>query len=823
MASPTPAEHHHLDIDPSEPFKRIVVCCTSIPHEQRTELANKVAELGGVHKYDLTPDVTHLVVGDYNTPKYRHVARERPDVKAMDAHWVHAVAELWKNDDHFDFGALESTHQLRPLETCGIEAASQEDGSSAARGSLLICLTGFGDQREDIAEKIKNAGGRHTGDLTKSCTHLIAHKPEGKKFTAAKLWGVHTVTLEWLSNSLERGMILEEDKFDPLLPVEEQGVGAWTRNNSPSQTTLGKRSRSAAAGDNSSGIANGAAPEEGTRKLRKTASKKLSSQSSHIWGDILGRPGSAEQAAPKDDQPAAQASAGQPTQPLVQRDKGVFFDCTFVVHGFSQQRAAILEQTISTMGGSIAPSLSHPSITPESKHPQFLIVPQSSQPDTHPQIPHDKMDIMTEFYVENCLHYKRFFAPDEHILGRPFPLFPIPSFADLTICSAAFTGIELNHVSRSVAQLGAKYEEAFRKTASVLVCKSLGSVRKEKLKLALDWGVPIVPGDWLWQCISTGFLAPIEDHVYPELKKRYSQHASSGAQSPKSQTAPAPPKANILSNGSSSNSRSSSSASKRPPTAAGVDTTAFERDPTPGSSRTSASTNGALLRGRDPVTADDFASAPSRSSASSNHHHPPTSRPSFLAEASSSTLNKSLSAAPAPKPAAPRLPLRSLRDPFANSDSDSDFDRDRDRDRTPQPPEPRKDRAASAPEALAAAAAAAKADEDRKLRQGLTTALSGLVPAPDPASADPDAAGRPRRRRHKVMGRAVSNVSIESSAASLEACSFRGDLRQHEDEDEAPPPATQLGYEDAEARGHKAALMSKMAAGGGGGREGEEC
>ncbi|KAJ2969654.1 hypothetical protein NQ176_g8551 [Zarea fungicola] len=71
-------------IDPTQPLRGIIICCTSIPTEQRTDIDQKVAELGGVHKYDLTPDVTHLIVGDYDTPKYRHVARERPDIKAMD-------------------------------------------------------------------------------------------------------------------------------------------------------------------------------------------------------------------------------------------------------------------------------------------------------------------------------------------------------------------------------------------------------------------------------------------------------------------------------------------------------------------------------------------------------------------------------------------------------------------------------------------------------------------------------------------------------------------------------------------------------------------
>ncbi|KAF7549636.1 hypothetical protein G7046_g8278 [Stylonectria norvegica] len=128
----------------------------------------------------LTPDVTHLVVGDYDTPKYRHVARERVDIKAMDARWIEAVAELWKNDEDIDFATLEAEYQLKPLEKRGVDPASQA-AESAPRDSLLICLTGFGDQRDEIADKITASGGRYTGDLTRKCTHLIVNKPEGKK------------------------------------------------------------------------------------------------------------------------------------------------------------------------------------------------------------------------------------------------------------------------------------------------------------------------------------------------------------------------------------------------------------------------------------------------------------------------------------------------------------------------------------------------------------------------------------------------------------------------------------------------------------------
>lgn len=95
-----------------------------------------------MHKYDLTPDVTHLIVGDYDTPKYRHVARERPDIKAMDAGWIGALLDLWKQDAEIDFARLENTWQLKPLEVSGGAVNPSQEGQSQRR-ALLCCLTGF--------------------------------------------------------------------------------------------------------------------------------------------------------------------------------------------------------------------------------------------------------------------------------------------------------------------------------------------------------------------------------------------------------------------------------------------------------------------------------------------------------------------------------------------------------------------------------------------------------------------------------------------------------------------------------------------------------
>ncbi|KAJ3479582.1 hypothetical protein NLG97_g8285 [Lecanicillium saksenae] len=760
----------NYSIDPTQPLRGIIVCCTSIPTEQRSEIDQKVSELGGTHKYDLTPDVTHLVVGDYDTPKYRHVARERPDIKAMDAAWIDEISELWKFDEEINLRELEEKYKLRPLDKCGREPPS-DSNPTPEQDSLLVCLTGFGDQRDQIAERITTNGARYTGDLTRKCTHLIVSAPEGKKFTAARAWGVRTVTLAWLDQSIARGMILDEGKFDPLLPIEEQGVDAWVKKD-PRRRSSGKRSRSSGS----------TTTEDGVRKLRKTASMKLSSQRNTLWDNILGRSDSKEYSFNEGRQGSEPAPQEQPTP--VQPD-GIFANCIFFIHGFRTQQTEVLNQTIKSLDGKIVGSLEEAAVSQTAEPSwRFLIVPQNSQPDTHPQSQHSNLHIVTEFYIERCLQNKQFFHPDDHVLGRPFPSFPIAGFNSLTICSSAFTGLELNQVARSIKQLGATFDEQFRKDTSLLVCRSIASMRKDKLRYAVTWGVPVVSADWLWECISTGFKVPPEDFVFPQLRTHYANKREQSAKSEKPEEATQPkPKPNV--------------STSRP--AAAIDTSGFDRDTPEKAPAKMRST-----RHEESTTSADFATAVS-------HHEPKRRQASPLSELSSASVNKS----PSPtKTLGAQLP-RHKSDPTGNTENEEQRV-----DRASAPPTTKPDNSSEDEKPQD------ERDEDRRAarvaeRQQLTSKLTSLLDTGTGQGAmdfDMTTAGtapmhRPRKRQ--ILGRAISNVSNASSGSgpapeSLRSASAIGGEVDDGFNEERQPPATQLEYGDPDAQRRKAQLMSRM-------------
>lgn len=84
--------------------------------------------MGATHKFDLTSDVTHLLVGDTNTPKYKYVARERSDVTVLMPEWIEAVRQSWMQGGDTNLLALEKQYKLPTFYGLAICITGLEDG-----------------------------------------------------------------------------------------------------------------------------------------------------------------------------------------------------------------------------------------------------------------------------------------------------------------------------------------------------------------------------------------------------------------------------------------------------------------------------------------------------------------------------------------------------------------------------------------------------------------------------------------------------------------------------------------------------------------------
>lgn len=197
-------------------------------------------------------------------------------------------------------------------------------------------------------------GAEFRKDLTKSVTHLVARNTEGEKYRFATQWNIKVVTVKWFHDCLDRGMILDEEKYHPSIPSEEQGVGAWNRSLPAARAQTGKER--AASNDTSSN-------PRPRKKLRRTASTKLVGQNENIWGEIIGAgflnemtgSGNGETEEPNFEKPkpviqAAKSFASETTfnetldnrQPEVPAKvpQGFLDGCFFFIHGFSSKQVS---------------------------------------------------------------------------------------------------------------------------------------------------------------------------------------------------------------------------------------------------------------------------------------------------------------------------------------------------------------------------------------------------------------------------------------------------------------------------------------------------
>ncbi|KAK4553854.1 protein kinase activating protein dpb11 [Recurvomyces mirabilis] len=521
------ADEEDRALQDSLPLRGVVLCCTSLSQDARSRLPGIAEQMGAVHKLDLTSDVTHLIVGNVNTAKYKYVAKERQDMRVLKAEWVEAVRNSWTEGGQVDVAALEDEYRL------------------GAFFGLKICVTGFDnlEQREQISDRIVEEGAEYHGDLTKAVTHLIAAVPQGAKYIHAKNWKTPIVSFKWFEDSVRRGMALDESLYDPTLPSTEQGRGAMAVKEA--RTSVGKRPREAESQTTD---------DASKRKLRRTASSRLHSQSQDMWNDISSREGTtapSESDQWKDDGEASikqhpmlesvhvRRSDVFPTESLG-ASSGMFAGRHILVRGFPRDRSQRLQEFLEPNGASIVHSVNE--LDRASRLPFFksrlLLVPHTFEGSAMevPDVP-PGTEIVSEWWLERCIQGKDFHEPSAHILFRPLTEAKVAGFADLRICITGFPVVDFRQTALAIKLMGATYEEDLSPSISVLVSGG-DVVKKEKSWYATKHNIKIVTRDWLWVCLASRQIAKFEPFIVDALRVDAKDDASDAASSTRSNRIP---------------------------------------------------------------------------------------------------------------------------------------------------------------------------------------------------------------------------------------------------------------------------------------------
>lgn len=468
----------------------------------KTKLADVAKQMGAVHKLDLTSDVTHLLVANTNTPKYRYVAKERPDIRVLSPDFIEAVREVWTEGIDVDVAALEKRYTIPPF------------------FGLQICLTGISDppRRSDMEQTVLNNGGIYHGDLTKVVTHLIVAKPEGAKYTHAKQWNIPVVSVKWYEDSLARGMALQEDLYAPELPLDQQGRNAFRKRK---RSISGKPSRD---GDDSAG-----GQDASRRKLRKSASMRFDSQSQDMWQSISAHDvlvdateldvWNDENQNPRTSerpQSMSKSTSSRPITPTVPvESEGIFSGQYILIHGFDGNHTKALHEHLEPNGAVVVNSSKE--LEQAGANPDFqvrcLLMPHA-QPTVLPNIPAGTL-LVTEWWVERCILYKRLLDPIEDLLSSPLSNTVVSGFAGLTISITGFdtdeVGMHWRQTAQAIKLMGATYQGTLGSSTSVLVSNS-ATVKKQKSFYAAKHRIPVVSADWLWDSLKAREMVPFQKY-----------------------------------------------------------------------------------------------------------------------------------------------------------------------------------------------------------------------------------------------------------------------------------------------------------------------
>lgn len=195
--------------------------------------------------------------------------------------------------------------------------------------------------------------------------------------------------------------------------------------------------------------------------------------------------------------------------------KGILSNITFAWYGFNSAQERVITRVLSSNGAQ------------QSSQPHYLLV-SSEKPRRPPQVP-PGAKLITEWAIERTLHLKQLALDDKW--SQPVWRQPTPGFVGLRACVSGFTTVELRHVQMLLHLLGATHEEAFTTDRDILIANK----GARKLSFAVQWRVPAVTIDWLWESAAKGQIQPIrEEHALDGRGPRPPPQSTTSGASPSS-------------------------------------------------------------------------------------------------------------------------------------------------------------------------------------------------------------------------------------------------------------------------------------------------
>lgn len=464
-----------------KPFNGLTFCPTGINDEDASKsLAKKIIKLGGNFSKDLTRQVNILVLGSKFlslTNKYKFAVKNRPDILFLDISTINEMYQLWisgeditftnhsnfshvKNQTKRMFIVLKSRFQSNPLE------------------NFFLFIGRIGSHPVADLEKIANSMGvfkcnskhfvkdAHLNNTNKNIL-FISESLSGARVNAAVQQGLPIVHYKWLIDCQKRNAILEYDPYYLLqnldltsLKFDDIGIQACHCWDTLLQTDNPTTSSSAALLMNN------------TTPTKSVSLNRFKPKVDKLWDRAM----KLDTNSHNDN---ALPSVINETKVKESPDKvqnSIFINCTFKINDkFPAKHYNIMVEIIKQNKGSIT--------TSDLIDPDYHIVPSTVALDTLKLIEQETTHVVTEFFIERCLHYKKLISPIDS-WSKPFlktdqfrvmpskALLHNPDSNTLVVTITGFQGVELLHLTKILNVLknkGITFTEVLNKSTDLLL------------------------------------------------------------------------------------------------------------------------------------------------------------------------------------------------------------------------------------------------------------------------------------------------------------------------------------------------------------------
>lgn len=475
-----------------KPFHGITFCPTAMPDIDTSRLISKqIIKLGGIFSKDLTKQVNVLIIGNsINTAKYKFAVRYRYDIIFINISAITKLYELWLSGEditlktHSNYLQLSNDNRKRMLHVL------QSRYSMNPLFDAYLFVGRINSEIENVKnlQQLANLQGCYKCNIThfvKDCKEnnknrlilFITDCKTGARVLAAREQNIPIVHFKWIQDCLKRNAMLEYDPYYLLDNVDEleydqigiESCECWDKLNTPALSLPSNETHQQQEHDSNNNNNNS------TILLNKFKSK-----GDKIWQKAMSNDQTLQKPLISSRIPDL-----QPPNSVTSTAVSFFNNCNFYIHPlFPKKHYDILESVIKQNNGNKTVSATDDSYT---------IVP-SNIPFDEIDLSPSKSTIVTEFFIERCLHYKSLLLPIDS-WSKPF--FKTSKFQikpqlnllhndghKLHVSITGFHGVELLHLNKILKFLepmGIQFSDYLNKSTDVLLINlsSLPSITKD--------------------------------------------------------------------------------------------------------------------------------------------------------------------------------------------------------------------------------------------------------------------------------------------------------------------------------------------------------